>query len=101
LVVSKCTSLLKDVLDVHPSGDELRARLCHRPQESFPALINRGDITKVHYAWSFFVVGVRLFPACPQFIDPRPDQPALQNPSLFRGGLIDGDFQHGLPVLPV
>jgi hypothetical protein len=88
------------MLDVHSGGDELRAGLRHRSQESFPALVNERDITKVDNAGSSTPVAARLFPACPQLTDPRPDQPAVQNPSLFRRCLIDGDPQHVYLFLP-
>ena len=83
--------LIENVLDVHTGGDELRAFLRHSPQESFPAFVDERHITKVDNARSSAVVAVRLFPACSQLADPRPDQPALQNPPLFRRRLIDGD----------
>jgi hypothetical protein len=86
--------LCEDVPDVEPVGDELRALRGHNPQESFPAFVDERDITKVDNACSSAAVTVRCFPTCSQLTDPRPDQLALQNPSLFGWRFIDSDAHH-------
>ena len=82
------------MLDVDTGGHKLRARLCHGSQEPLTPRIDIRDLIEVDNACSSTLVAVRFFPTCSQLGNPRPDQPALQNPSFFRWRLVDGDLQH-------
>jgi hypothetical protein len=82
------------MLDVDTGGDKLRARLCHGSQKPLTPRIDKRDLIEIDNACSSTLVAVRFFPTGSQLGNPRPDQPALQNPSLFRRRLVDGDLQH-------
>lgn len=72
----------------------MRARLCHGSQKPLTPRIDKRDLIEIDNACSSTLVAVRFFPTGSQLGNPRPDQPALQNPSLFRRRLVDGDLQH-------
>jgi hypothetical protein len=92
--------LLKHMFRVQTTGYELCTFLAHSPKQPFPALVDKRHIIEVDDASLPALRSVLLFPARSQFANPRPDQPALQNPSIFRLRLGDSDFQHALPLLP-
>jgi hypothetical protein len=80
---------------------ELCTFLGHSPQQPFPAFVDKRHIIQIDDASLTVLSAVTLFPARSQFANPPADQPALQNPSLFRLRLGDSDFQHAVPLLPV
>src|SRR5258707_11545375 len=94
LAFAPALQLYEQAPDVEPVGGELHGLLGHSPQESFPAFVDERPISKVDNACSSAAVTVRCFPTCSQLKDPRPDQLALQNPSLFGWRLIDSDAHH-------
>src|SRR5262249_42317166 len=75
-------------------GYELHAFLGHCPQAPFAALVDKRHIIQVHNASFVGLNSVPLFPARSQFVNPRSDQLALQNPSSFRFRLSNSDLQH-------
>jgi hypothetical protein len=63
--------LLEHVPGVDTRSEEARAFLCHASQESHPAIIDKGDLTKIDGACLTVLRAVPVFPAGPQFTDPR------------------------------
>jgi hypothetical protein len=96
-----CLHLFKQMFRVQATRYELCTFLGHSPQQPFPAFVDKRHIIQVDDASLTVLSAVTLFPARSQFANPPPDQPALQNPSLFRLRLGDSDFQHAVPLLPV
>jgi hypothetical protein len=82
------------MLGVDARGDELRAVLDHRGENTFSVQVHERHAAYVHNAAAVSVLTMRLFPIQFELCNPWPREPALQGPSLFLGLVGNRDSQH-------
>lgn len=84
----------KHIFRVNSSGYELRTLLADRSQQCFSALVDERHVIQVENAVLPRMRSALLFPERPQFLNPRPYQLALQDPSVLCLRFHESDFQH-------
>jgi hypothetical protein len=65
-------------------------------QEPLTALVDERNFIEVNDTSAPHVRAVVFPPARPELLYPRVDQPAMQNPFLFRRCFTESDFQHAV-----
>jgi len=85
---------IKHLLDIHIAGDKLRALVEHAAQHPFPAPVDERDVMEIHDAPSALRCAVCPLPICLQFLDPRRDEAALQDPQFLLRRARDRNLQH-------
>jgi hypothetical protein len=81
---------LKDVVDVHTGGDELRSLFPHASRQPCIILVYKKQGAEVDNAPLSAFSSVFIFPDCSELAD----QPGIERPSLLRGGFWNPNPQH-------